>query len=492
MIRLVKSLLFAALFVLSINAQQLHTIMSYNLLNYPGSDTTNRNPHFRTIVTATNPDILVVQEMVSLNGVNGFLNNVLNSALSGYNAGIFIDGPDTDNAIFYKSQKFTFLANNPISTTLRDVNEFVLRENISGDTIRIYSVHLKASSGSSNELQRLAEVTQLRNVTAALPANSNFIVLGDFNIYSSGEPAYQKLLDTTTSGYFVDIFTLPGSWNSAAYAQHHTQSTRTRLFGGGAIGGLDDRFDMILMSPSLLTSGGIEYVVNSYIPYGNDGQHYNDSINRPPNNTVGQIIANALHYASDHLPVLASFRFNAAYLELTSFTALIEGLYNEAGMIPDTVSIELRNPQEPYSLADETKILLDQNGNGTGRFFNAVNQTPYYLVLKHRNALETWSSAPLVFSGNQLTYDFTISKDKAFGDNLKLIGSKWCIYSGDINQDGLIRTDDLMMVFSDNIGGVQGMVITDLNRDGFVEIEDLNIVFTNNVLEIKAIRPGDF
>jgi hypothetical protein len=52
--------------------------MSYNLLNYPGSDTTTRNPHYRTIFESIQPDILVVQEMQSQAGVTGFLTNVLN------------------------------------------------------------------------------------------------------------------------------------------------------------------------------------------------------------------------------------------------------------------------------------------------------------------------------------------------------------------------------------------------------------------------------
>ena len=130
--------------------------MSYNLFNYPGSDTTTRNPYFRTTIASVVPDVLVVQEMTSQAGVNGFLNNVLNIVSSGYAAGTFIDGPDTDSEIFYKSTKFTFLANNAIPTTLRNINEFIIRENSTGDTLIIYSVHLKASTGTTNEQQRFS------------------------------------------------------------------------------------------------------------------------------------------------------------------------------------------------------------------------------------------------------------------------------------------------------------------------------------------------
>ena len=283
--------------------------MSYNLLNYPGSDSAVRNPYFRTVIESTIPDILVVQEMLSQAGVNGFLNNVLNLVSSGYAAGTFIDGYDTDNAIFYKTSSFTFLANNIITTSLRNINEFVLSENSTGDTIRIYSVHLKAGTASSDKQQRLTEVTTLRNVTDNLPPNSNFIVCGDFNIYSSEETAYQKLKDATSAGCFIDIFNLAGTWNNQAYAQYHTQSPRVRQFNGGSTGGMDDRFDMILFSQTVIDSGDVFYVPESFINYGNDGNHYNDSINKPPNSAVSQQIADALHYSSDHIPIIATLKF---------------------------------------------------------------------------------------------------------------------------------------------------------------------------------------
>ena len=56
-------------------------VMSYNLLNYPepgnpAADTTVRNVHFRTVLSHTNPDIVVAQELTSQAGVNYFLTKV--------------------------------------------------------------------------------------------------------------------------------------------------------------------------------------------------------------------------------------------------------------------------------------------------------------------------------------------------------------------------------------------------------------------------------
>ena len=489
----IKLLLTSLIFISVSFPQSQHTIMTYNVLNYPSSTSSIRNPYFQTMITAVLPDILVVQEMHSQEGVNEFLNDVLDVISSEYAAGTFINGPDTDNAIFFKTSSFSFIAHNVIATALRNISEFVLSENSTGDTIRIYSLHLKASTGSTNEQKRLDEVIALRNVTDALPLSSNFIVCGDFNIYGANEPAYQELLDQTEEGYVLDIFNLTGTWNNPIYASYHTQSTRTRQFGGGATGGLDDRFDMILMSSALFSPGGIDYVPGSFVNYGNDGLHYNDSINKPPNSMVSQQIADALHYASDHLPVYANFTFDTTpYVELTSFTAMIEGFYNGTTMVPDTVTVEIRDASPPYTLIDQTKILLNSNGDGTGRFYNAVNGTPYYLILKHRSAVETWSSTPQTFTANSLIYDFTTGSAKAYGNNLILIGSKWCIYGGDINRDGFVETEDLNLIFTDNVDGVAGYVSTDLNGDMYTEVEDLNIVFVNNVLGVERKTPPGY
>lgn len=484
-------ILTIALFSLNVSlSQSQHTIMTYNLLNYPFTDTTSRNPHFRTIFENIQPDILIVQEIVSQASVDSFLSKVLNKSSSGYAAGTFINGPDLDRAIYYKSSFFTFISNTPISTSLRDINEFKLAHNLTGDTLRIFAVHLKANVEDS--LQRAAEIDSLRKKTNALPPNSNFIVLGDFNIYSSNELAYQKLINQSQPGYFVDPFNLTGTWNNGLYSSYHTQSTRTRAFGDGATGGLDDRFDMILMSQAIMNQSGITFVPGSYTAYGNDGSHYNDSINRPPNNAVGQLIADAIHYASDHLPVFAAFSFDASFVELTSFTALIEGFYNGISMVPDTVTVELRNSSVPYALVDQSKIFLNSAGSGTGKFYTAANGTPYYIVLKHRNAIETWSAAAQSFTSSALSYDFTTGQNKAYGNNLKQVGTKWCIYGGDVNKDGTVDIQDLNLVFSGSTGGVTGYTSSDLNGDMFTEIGDLSLVFVNGVLGVQRIRPVDF
>mgnify|MGYP006278399357 CR=1 FL=1 len=290
-------------------------ICTYNILNFPGSTGSAREPDFRTVLSNADPDVLMVQEMLSQSGVNQFLNNILNTAQPGmWAAAPFHDGYDTDNALFYKPSVVDFVSTQQIPTALRDISEYVLRpvDHTSADAeFRLYSFHLKAGSTSSDQTKRLAEATILRDHLNALPAGSYFILGADLNIRSSSESAYQKLVGfaSDNDGRSFDPIDMPGSWYSnSAFAAVHTQSPRTTQFGGGANGGMDDRFDQLLVSAACEDGEGLNIIDGTYTAYGNDGQHFNIAINEGTNYAVGNVIADAIHDAADHIPVFADFR----------------------------------------------------------------------------------------------------------------------------------------------------------------------------------------
>ncbi|MCX6292411.1 MAG: T9SS type A sorting domain-containing protein [Bacteroidetes bacterium] len=297
-------------------------LMCWNLLNYPDPtsaaatavDTTLRHPYYKTVTGYVNPDILITEENTSATATTWFLNDVMNVNGAVYSKGTFINGPDTDNEVYYKTSEFSFLSNTKIRTDLRDINEFKLVHISTNDTIRIYAVHLKASSGVANEAQRAQEADSLRKFTNVLPAGTNFVVCGDFNIYGDYESAYQKLLldNIADDGNFVDPITMTGIWNNSSYSAYHTQSTRTASFGGGATGGMNDRFDMILFSTAISQGlNGIHYQPGSTTPVGNDGNHYNQALNVLPNNAAPSAVIDALYYAADHLPVTVLLNFSS-------------------------------------------------------------------------------------------------------------------------------------------------------------------------------------
>lgn len=308
-------LIAAALFLLSTFGTKAQTtanfrLVSYNLLKYDNADTTFKNPELRKIFPAINADIVVTVEMMSQSAALGLQQRVLNANSVQYSMATYFDGTDTDPALYFKSSKFQFITAQVIPTALRNVVAYTLKYIPSGDTLRVLAVHLKASLGE--EALRAAEVDSIRKYTNSLPAGSNFIICGDFNIYTTNESAYQKLLAVTAGneGHFNDPLNLPGTWNQPGYAVYHTQSTRLNIFGNGSTGGMDDRFDMILYSKALKDSSGLSYLSGSIKAFGNDGNHYNASINDSVNSAVSQLIADALYNASDHLPVYADFKLN--------------------------------------------------------------------------------------------------------------------------------------------------------------------------------------
>ncbi len=344
-------LLAAALFLLSdfeANAQTTSSfrLTSYNLLKYDNSDTTFKNPELRKIFPAINADIVVTVEMMSLSAALGLQQRVLNANSIQYSMATYFDGPDTDPALYFKSSKFQFITAQVIPTALRNVVAYTLKYIPSGDTLRVLAVHLKASLGE--EALRSAEVDSIRKYTNSLPAGSNFIICGDFNIYTSNESAYQKLLAVNggNEGHFNDPLNLPGTWNQAIYAPHHTQSTRLNTFGNGAIGGMDDRFDMILYSKALKDSSGLSYLSGSFKAFGNDGNHYNASINNPVNSAVSQTIADALYNASDHLPVYADFKLNtppAISIQDAEATQLLLPTVSTCSISNKSVGVRVKN-----------------------------------------------------------------------------------------------------------------------------------------------------
>lgn len=306
-------LLSGILMVCSVEAQVLSDTckyMSYNSLkfDYTGN---GKEVHFRTILASYMPDFFVMQELVDASGADRFRDSVAKQVNPNYTMAEFVEGYDTDNGMFYDATQFTCLSNTPIITELRNISQFHMQHLASGKTFYVYSVHLKASSGGENEAQRKREVDSLRKYTALLPDDAFYWVSGDFNMYNENEDGYLALINTATPGYFVDILadSLTTTWNNSSNARFHTQSTRLDAFGGGATGGMDDRFDMILCSPSILLDDSLYLIPETMKPIGNDGLRYNQAINDPPNAAVSEDLADALYFASDHIPITASFVF---------------------------------------------------------------------------------------------------------------------------------------------------------------------------------------
>jgi len=169
----------------------------------------------------------------------------------------------------------------------------------------------------------------------------------------------------------------------------------------------------------------------------------------------------------------------------------IEGLYNGVTdkMIPDTVKLILRNATPPYNAVDSSVSVIDTSGNCLLSFSNVQNGNSFYLVINHRNSIDTWSSSGMKFNANSLYYDFTSSATQAYGNNLKLKGSSYCVYGGDVNKDEIVDLTDIVFIYNKASKFTSGYTIGDLNGDEIVDLTDLIIAYNNSSEFISVISP---
>lgn len=405
------------------------TMVTYNALNF-GTESADRQDEFQVVFQELNADVVVMQEVTSETGADILL-NAINAEGQYYARADFVDGNDTDHILFYNTLKIELVAQNYIPTTLREIGEYTL--SVDGTQFNVYSTHLKASSGGTNEQRRLDEVTVLREHLETLPSDMEFIVAGDMNMYGSSEPAYQKLIasESNNAGRLVDLLPAEfiGEWhNNASFAAVHTQSTRTASFGGGATGGMDDRFDMIFANFGINDGLGLEYVPNSYFTLGNDGEHFNLSILDGSNNSASPAVIQALHDASDHLPVVTSFQVITDSIAGITVTETNNSTAVAEGGISDSYQLVLDSiPQANVSIEIAPDGQIDL-GAGAG---NAIN-----LLFTPENAL------------SPQTIDVTAFDDSIEeGTHAGLI--RHSVASSDSNYDGF-SIADLVVSIADN------------------------------------------
>lgn len=172
-----------------------------------------------------------------------------------------------------------------------------------------------------------------------------------------------------------------------------------------------------------------------------------------------------------------------------NLTAIIEGFWNGSLMVLDTARIYLRNTSSPYAITDSAKVYLNSSGNVVASFPN-TGSTIKYLIVKHRNSVETWSASGVAFTAGDTTgYDFTVSASQAFGNNLKNKLSKFCIYNGDVNQDEIVDAADNSLIDNDAYIFAAGYAKTDLTGDNVVDINDISIADNNAFNFVEVVRP---
>ena len=144
----------------------------------------------------------------------------------------------------------------------------------------------------------------------------------------------------------------------------------------------------------------------------------------------------------------------------------------------DTITIELRDTTIDKNIVHTSKQILNTNGTCSFTFTPPNARAHYYIVIKHRNSLETWSALPILFSG--VSIDFAFSGANVFLNNVKDLGDgNFAIISGDVDQNGVINLVDNVSLNNSAMYFLSGYISEDLSGDGVVESVDFSVVENN-------------
>ena len=194
-----------------------------------------------------------------------------------------------------------------------------------------------------------------------------------------------------------------------------------------------------------------------------------------------------------------------------NINAMIQGFYIGSGLMNasidpvgqpgncDSIHLFLANAASPYLSVDSFASILLTNGTAQFKSLRTNLGGSYYLVLRHRNSIETWSANAVLLTDN-MNYSFTASANSAYGDNLILTddGLYYALYSGDVSdasnamvgfQDGIVESQD----YGDMENAVNatklGYVPEDITGDQVVESADYGFMENNVFFTIVKMRP---
>lgn len=299
------------------------------------------------------PDIIATQEFFSQAAQDSFL-AMLNSGPLGpvWQAAPYTNGPDSDHAFFYRSDRVVLVGSQVISQggnaplPPRDTKRFdvvLLGYSYLSPKIAIYTAHMKAGTTASDRTRRLAEATAIRENLASLSGFDGALVVGDFNVYTSNEEAFIKLTgsEPDNSGRVFDPINSSGNWDgNEVFKFIHSQDPATSS-------GMNSRFDFILMNAPMLNGAGLDYIGQPSVPFstttwndpnhsyrvwGNDGTSFDNPLtvltNAMTGPTIAQALVNSATVNGGHLPVFADVRVPAEIgLDATSlnFGTVVQG-----------------------------------------------------------------------------------------------------------------------------------------------------------------------
>jgi endonuclease/exonuclease/phosphatase family metal-dependent hydrolase len=332
--------------------------MFYNLLYYPSGDPQNREDILKDILDTYQPDIFTVCELETEVSADEILTQSIQSSRPNFARATFINNQSNQNAdnqlnqmVYYNTDKFILESQVTHITYVRDIMQYTLllkTVDQATNPIRIeyFVTHFKSSDGNANKNIRLDMANVFTAVLESLDPDAYVVFSGDFNLYTSSEPAYQEILDVTNDIVMIDPIndnSVLQSWSNdtPTYTAMHTQATRVyQQNGNGAYSGLDDRFDFSFISENLTTSTELFYVDGTYDAYGNNKNCYNlDISDQNCTGTYTQSLRDNLYLMSDHLPVVMELFTPQNILNVENYTVNYLFKIQGSNLIQNNVSI---------------------------------------------------------------------------------------------------------------------------------------------------------
>ena len=156
--------------------------------------------------------------------------------------------------------------------------------------------------------------------------------------------------------------------------------------------------------------------------------------------------------------------------------------------ITDSIDVIIYEQNAPYSVVTSTRVLLHTDGTVTCLLPSLSGD--YYIGVKNRNNILTWSSVPVTISSIPANYDFTTYASQAMGSNMTEVEPGiWALYTGEIVEDENIDLVDDTELELGIVNFDFGYVATDLNGDGNVDLLDSQVIDENITNFIYSVHP---
>ncbi len=201
------------------------------------------------------------------------------------------------------------------------------------------------------------------------------------------------------------------------------------------------------------------------------------------------------------------------HIKVVNIHLFLEGLYNSVSMqmneakdgssdevkwgygIADRIQVDLFEENPPYAPIGVSISGIDLTTGGLATFQVSPSWSGnYYIRIRSRNHLETWSTIAVPFSSSTVEYNFTTASMQAYGLSSQVKVSSnpdvYAFYLGDLDQGGWVDSEDFNLFEPYLTAGTVGFVIADFNGSGWVDSDDFNLFELRLTTGAFAQYPG--